>query len=206
VPLRFTAAEIGRRFDALAPDYDRLEWLVEVAALHRLRRQVFRQAHGDVLEVAAGTGKNLPWYPPGCRITAIDVSGGMLTRARERARALGLQVSFARMDAEALAFPDHSFDTVASSLSTCTFPDPVAALREMGRVCRPGGRILLLEHGRSRWAWISRLQDRYEDVQARQLCCHWNRAPDELLRAAGLTLVKDRRTLAGVIHQIVAAP
>ena len=100
---------------------------------------LFRRATGKVLEVAAGTGKNLAYYPRDCRIIALDLSREMLKVARKRAAKLSMNVSFSLADAEALPFADKSFDTVVSSLSTCTFPNAVAALEEMARVCRPEG-------------------------------------------------------------------
>jgi SAM-dependent methyltransferase len=114
----------------------------------------------------------------------------MLSVARKRAAKLSMNVSFSLADAEALPFPDKSFDTVVSSLTTCTFPNPVAALKEMARVCRPGGRILLVEHGRSNREWLGRWQDRREESFAKQLGCHWNREPLELVRKAGLKIIE----------------
>ncbi len=91
------------------------------------------------LEIAVGTGKNLSYYPISCRITTVGMSPVILETAREWAEDAGHPVDLSVMDAEALAVPDHSFDTVASTLGMCTFPDPGAALREMGRVCRGTG-------------------------------------------------------------------
>jgi ubiquinone/menaquinone biosynthesis C-methylase UbiE len=130
----------------------------------------------------------------------------MLDIARKRAKKLGIDVSFLLMDAENLAFPDRSFDTVVDSLSLCTFPDALIALKEMARVCRSEGRILLLEHGRSDSEWLGRWQDRRADKHAKQLCCHWNREPLDLVRQAGLKLISARRTFFGILHVIEAAP
>jgi ubiquinone/menaquinone biosynthesis C-methylase UbiE len=130
----------------------------------------------------------------------------MLDIARQRAKKLGIDVSFLLMDAENLAFPDRSFDTVVDSLSLCTFPDPLIALKEMARVCRSEGRILLLEHGRSDSEWLGCWQDRRADKHAKQLCCHWNREPLDLVRQAGLKLISARRTFFGILHVIEAAP
>ena len=124
MPVSFTAAEIAQKYDSIAPYYDRVELAAEILLLNRLRRACFRRATSDVLEVAVGTGGNLKFYRAGCRITAIDVSQGMVEQARRRAKKLGISVDCQLMDATALRFPDNSFDTVTSSLSTCTFPDP----------------------------------------------------------------------------------
>ena len=167
---------------------------------------MFWRVSGEVLEVAVGTGKNLRYYPENCRVTAVDVSGQMLNVARRRAAKLSMQVAFVFADAEALPFFDASFDTVVSSLTTCTFPNPVAALKEMARVCRPEGKILLLEHGRSDREWLGRWQDRRADRHVKQLGCHWNREPLELVRDAGLEVVGAYRVFFGIFHKIEAEP
>lgn len=203
---RFTTEEIKRKYDARARQYALTERVQEPLGVARLRRRLLRRASGEVLEVAVGTGANLPHYPTGCRVTAVDASPAMLGMAEERARKLGLDVAFRLADAEALAFPDASFDTVVSTLSLCTFPNPVAALEEMERVRRADGRVLLLEHGRSDVGWLARLQDRREEAHAEQLGCHWNREPLDLLRLAGLRPVSARRTFLGIFHEIEAGP
>jgi ubiquinone/menaquinone biosynthesis C-methylase UbiE len=165
-----------------------------------------RRASGKVLEVAVGTGKNLRYYPEGSRMIAVDVSREMLNVARKRAAKLSINISFVLADAESLPFRDKSFDTVVSSLSTCTFPNPVAALGEMARVCRTAGKILLLEHGRSDRDWLGRWQDRHADEFAKPLGCHWNREPLELASEAGLKVSEAKRNFFGVFHKIQAHP
>ncbi len=201
---RFTTEEIKQKYDERASEYALFERVREILGVVKLKRRLLRRAFGDVLEVAVGTGANLPHYPRGCRITAVDASPVMLKMSEERAGKLGLDVAFRLADAEALGFPDASFDTVVSSLSLCTFPDPVAALGEMERVRRPDGRILLLQHGRSDVGWLGRLQDRSEEAHAEQLGCHWNREPLELLRRAGLRPTSARRAFLGIFHEIEA--
>jgi ubiquinone/menaquinone biosynthesis C-methylase UbiE len=204
--LELTTSEISKKYDQFARWYDWVEGVSELLGLSRLRRRLLRRASGRVLEVAVGTGKNLRYYPASCRITALDLSREMLAIAQKRASRLAVDVSFLLADAETLPFSDETFDTVVSSLSTCTFPDPVAALREMARVCRPEGHILLLEHGRSRRDGLGRWQDRHADKFATQLGCHWNREPLKLVRQAGLNVNKARRTFFGVFHEIAAEP
>ena len=128
----------------------------------------------------------------------------MLNCAVKRAAKLRMDVSFLLTDAEALPLSDKSFDTVVSSLTTCTFPNPVAALKEMGRVCRTNGRILLLEHGRSNRKWLARFQDRHADQFAKPLGCHWNREPQNLAREAGLKILDAQRFFYGIFHVIEA--
>jgi ubiquinone/menaquinone biosynthesis C-methylase UbiE len=206
VPVHFTSRELSEKYDRFARWYDLVEGIPDVLGVRKLRRRLLRPASGNVLEVAVGTGKNLRYYPRGCRIIAVDVSRQMLNVARQRAAKLSMDVSFSLADAAALPFPDKSFDTVVSSLTTCTFPNPVAALREMARVCRTDGRVLLLEHGRSDREWLGRWQDRREDSFAKQLGCHWNRKPLDLVRKAGLKINNSRRVFFGIFHHIEAVP
>lgn len=204
---QFSPDEIRRKYDDFAGTYARVERVQDVLlGTRRLRRRVFGRARGAVLEVAAGTGGNFAHYGRQCRVSAVDMSPRMLEIAGRRAASLGLDVELRTMDAGALEFADDTFDTVTSSLSLCTFSDPVVALREMGRVCRPAGRILLLEHGRSDREWLGRFQDRRAQAHAQPLGCHWNRRPLDLLDLAGLRVITARRTLLGVFHEIEAAP
>lgn len=201
----YTTEDISRKYDAFAGKYAHTERVQEFLGVRRLRRRLLGQASGELLEVACGTGANFTHYPPGCDVTAMDVSQEMLDRASRRAEKIGLEIDFQLMDAESLAFPDEQFETVVSTLTVCTFPDPIAALREMERVCKADGRILLLEHGRSDNRWVGRFQDVREDTHAKQLGCHWNREPLELVEQAGLRPTATRRTFLGIFHEIEIA-
>ncbi len=206
--VQFTSRELSRKYDQFARWYDWVESVPEFLGLGRLRPQMLRRlsGKGKVLEIAVGTGKNLRYYPHDHRIISVDISGEMLSVAQKRAAHLAMHVSFLLGDAEVLPFSDHSFDTVVSSLSTCTFPNPVSALREMARVCKPEGRIFLLEHGRSDREWLGHWQDRREDSFAKRLGCHWNREPLQLVHQAGLKVATARRSFWGIFHEIEAAP
>lgn len=200
-----TSSRIREIYDRLAPRYDRREALVEWL-LRGYRRKLLRRARGRVLEVGIGTGRNLPYYPPGCRITGIDLSSEMLKVAEGRAARLGRDVTLLPMDAEELSFPSGSFDTVVSSLTLCTVIDPIQALSEMARVTAPGGRILLLEHGRSPHLWLSRLLDRVAPHRVEKYGCHPNRNVLALVQAADLVVLKSERHFLGVLHLIWARP
>jgi ubiquinone/menaquinone biosynthesis C-methylase UbiE len=203
--MKFSSKELARKYDRFARWYDLGVGIPGLLGLNKLRKRLMQRAAGTTLEVAVGTGKNLDYYPSGCRPIGVDVSGGMLRVARKRALRSSRNVPFLLMDAENLAFQAKSFDTVVSSLSICTFPNPVAALQEMARVCRPEGKILLLEHGRSDREWLGRFQDRHADRHAKQLGCHWNRRPLELVRQAGLKIAASRRVFFGIFHEVRAA-
>lgn len=111
-----------------------------------------------ILEVGVGTGLNLSLYQPGSDVTGIDFSGQMLDRAEERAAREGLRPRLFQMDAAKLRFPDASFDIVYAPYLIPVVPDPVQVLREMWRVCRPGGRLLVLNHFRSDHRVLSRVE------------------------------------------------
>jgi ubiquinone/menaquinone biosynthesis C-methylase UbiE len=197
--------EIRQKYNQFASWYDLVEGLPELLGVRVLRRQLLQRAAGRVLEVAVGSGKNLRHYSTFCQLTAVDLSPAMLAVARRRTDDLELDVAFQVMDAERLAFADQCFDTVVDALTLCTYLDPVAALQEMARVCKPAGR-LLLEHGRSDRAWLGRWQDRRAARHARRLGCQWNREPDALVHQAGLRLITAQRTFCGIFHAMESMP
>jgi len=206
MPVKLTSQEISEKYNRFARWYDLVEGIPDLFGVRELRRRLLSNLTGEVLEVAVGTGKNLRYYPASCRITAVDVSSEMLNMAQNRAAKLSKAIAFLLADAETLPFSDQSFDTVVSSLSTCTYSNPVSALQEMARVCKSTGRVFLLEHGRSDRNMLGRWQDRHEDSFAMRLGCHWNREPLELVRRAGLKICSSRRVFFGVFHQIEATP
>jgi ubiquinone/menaquinone biosynthesis C-methylase UbiE len=206
VPVEFSSRDLATKYNRFARGYDYFENVLGFLGLRKLRQSVVSQASGKVLEVAVGTGQNFRHYRSGCEIIAIDHSSGMLTIARERATKLNINVQFALADAEALPFRDYSFDTVVSSLSTCTFPNPATAVREMARVGKLAGQILLLEHGRSDRQWLGNWQDRHVDTFAKRFGCHWNREPLEIAKIAGLKIITAQRTFFGLLHRISLAP
>lgn len=199
--------ELQGAYDDLAEAYESRMWFDQtILGVARGRRRLMSQAQGRILDVACGTGLNFPMFPTSSEVIAIDLSPRMLQMAQQKAKALHLNVQTRLMDAQQLEFPSSSFDTVTSSLSTCTFPDPVEALKEMKRVCREGGRILLLEHGHSSVRWLANFQDRNVLKHYRQSAgCRWNQDPLDLVHAAGLTVLNSRRFGLGMFHTIVAA-
>ena len=210
IPLseKMTANKLQNAYDQIANQYEKKVWFDQhILGVARLRKKLLSKATGKILEVACGIGLNIPFFPTGSDITAVDLSPNMLEIAYKNAIKYGLNVNLAVMDAEHLEFADGSFDTVVSALSTCTFPDPVKALREMKRVCRPDGLILLLEHGHSNFQWLARYQDRHEYQHYQDHAgCRWNQEPLDLLQSAGIKVLKSKRNILGMFHSIEAAP
>jgi ubiquinone/menaquinone biosynthesis C-methylase UbiE len=198
--------DIAAKYNGFAPWYDYFEAVLGFLGVSQLRQALVSQATGKVLEVAVGTGQNLQYYRTDCDIVAVDLSSEMLKLARGRAAKLNINIRFSLADAEALPFPDQSFDTVVSSLSTCTFPNPANAIQEMIRVSKPSAQLFLLEHGRSDRRWLGQWQDRHADKIAQRFGCHWNREPLNLAKTAGLKITAARRTFLGIFHQMRAAP
>ena len=191
-------------YDQKATAYTNYAKVVDFFGLAWLRRRLLGSATGRVLEVAAGSGQNLKYYPPGVNLTLTDLSQPMLVLANRQANKRGLVVTTGIMNTENLDFPDDSFDTVVSSLSICSYDDPIRALREMARVCQPAGQILLLEHGESSWRIIAAWQ-RWRQSWEKKPSCQLTRNPLILCQQAGLKVESCRRSLFGIIFAITAA-
>jgi ubiquinone/menaquinone biosynthesis C-methylase UbiE len=184
-------------FNRLAPVYDSLDALLEWTAFRRWREKLWSQVRGErVLEVGVGTGKNLPYYPKGMQLTAVDLSERMLARARQRARELGVDVDLRVMDAQELTFPDATFDAAAATFVFCSVPDPVLGLRELARVVKPGGRLFLLEHTRVDKPVIGRVMD---------LLPHFNRRTVENVQKAGLEIEQVADLAPGGLVKLIVA-
>ena len=175
---------IRRRYDRTAKWYDLMDRMFS----SQLRQKILAQAHGEVLEVGVGTGKNLPYYPPKCRVTGIDFSAGMLAKAQKKAAYAPVPVTLLQMDAQDMAFADTSFDTVVATCVFCSVPDPIKGLHEVRRVCRPDGQIILLEHIRSDHPIIGKLMDWLNPVSLYLIGSNINRRTVENVKRAGIII------------------
>jgi ubiquinone/menaquinone biosynthesis C-methylase UbiE len=194
---------VRRLYDRIAERYDRAErW--ERRLFGADARGLVREAQGDVLELAVGTGRNLELYPPQARVTGIELSGGMLERARSRARDLGRDVDLRQGDAQALPFPEAAFDTVVCTFSLCTIPDERRALAEARRVLRPGGLLLLVEHVRSPNPLVRLLERLAEPVMSRIAGDHLLRDPLDHLEGTGFRVEHVERSRLGVLERVRA--
>ena len=192
------------QWDKYAAQYDRGMRPFERLQFGGGRDWVCSQATGDVLEVAVGTGLNLPHYPADVTLTGVDLSPRMLEQARARAADLGREITLVEADAQALPFPDASFDTAVCTLGLCGIPDDRAAIAEMRRVLRPGGRLLLLDHIGSHHRLILLGQRLLEKLSLRQLGDYQTRRPLPLVEAAGFVVERTERLKAGTVERVAA--
>jgi ubiquinone/menaquinone biosynthesis C-methylase UbiE len=191
-------------YDRDASRYDAMIRIPERLLLGDGRVWAASQATGEVLEIALGTGRNLPHYDSELSVRGQDISRAMLTVARARARALGRAVDVHVGDAQSLAFADEQFDSVVATLALCTIPDPRRALAEAWRVLRPGGRLILLEHVRSRHPVVRALQQLVDPLARRCAGDHLLRDPLDHLASLGFSLQFCARSRAGIVERIVA--
>ncbi|MDR2987701.1 MAG: methyltransferase domain-containing protein [Nocardiopsaceae bacterium] len=193
-----------RVWDKAARSYDKQIALFEKIQFGGGREWLGERAAGRVLEVAIGTGRNLPHYPANVELTGIELSPAMLAIARQRAATLGRDVELREGDAEQLPSADTSFDTVVCALSLCTIPSPAAAIGEMKRVLVPGGRLLLLDHIGSTWPPVYAAQWLFERITIPAAGEYFTRRQLPLVRAAGFNVVETERLKAGTVERIHA--
>jgi ubiquinone/menaquinone biosynthesis C-methylase UbiE len=191
---------IRKRYNRTASFYDWMDKMIPV----RLRRKAVEQATGKVLEVGVGTGANLELYLPGCQVTGIDFSSGMLQKAKAKVHKAKVPVTLIEMDAQKLNFADGSFDTVIATCVFCSVPDPIQGLKEVKRVCKPGGKIILLEHVRSENPMLGWLMDTLNPIAIHMIGSNLNRQTVKNIQSAGIRNYSMEEYYGKLIRLIVA--
>lgn len=194
-----------KRYNRVAPLYDFMENIVERSRYSEWRGLLWSKVEGTkVLEVGVGTGKNFTYYPPDVEITAIDFSEKMLDRARQKAERDKIRVHLEQMDAQDLKFDDNTFDTVAATFVFCSVPDPIKGLREVERVCKPGGKVILLEHVLSANRILSWIMNLYNPLVVRIAGANINRRTADNVAKSGLKVENITNLAAGIFLLIEA--
>lgn len=200
-----TKAERWRRYwDRKSTTYDTEMGIWDRRLFGDSREWACGQATGDVLEVAVGTGLNLPCYPAEVTLTGLDLSEGMLAIARDRARRLGRPVNLRQASAQELPFAEAAFDTVLCTFGLCAIGDPAAAVAEMVRVLRPGGRLILVDHVASSSRLVRGLQWLVELASVPLAGEHFRRRPLLLVEALGVPVERRERFKLGLVERLVA--
>ena len=199
--------DIAKAYNKAAPGFDRQMGFFERHMARGAREWAVSQARGDVLEVGVGSGLNLPLYGPAVTsVLGVDLSEGMLAIARQRIAREGLASAQLRKgDAQALDLPSDSVDTVVSTFTFCTIPDPLAASREAHRILRIGGTFVLAEHGPSTGVIGRAAMRAVEPLFIRFGADHLMRDPTTYLTATGFTVTSvERGGRGGAIFRVLA--
>lgn len=197
-----------RRYRRIAPVYDLLELPFEAFRYRPLRRMLFAGLSGNILEAGIGTGRNMPFYPPGATVTGLDASPEMLVRARERAARLGLAVTLIEADVRDTGLPDRSFDAVVASFLFCVLSedDQVPALEELARLLKPTGELRLLEYTRPKKPLRRVLTQIWEPWIRWAYGASFDRDVERLLPAVGLKTAEARFVVDELIRFTIARP
>ena len=190
--------------DKQASGYDRQMSFFERLLFGGARKWACSQMKGEVLEIAVGTGRNIPLYPPDVRVTAVELSPQMLALAEARTKELGAHVDLRLGDAQALDFEDARFDTVLITFALCTIPNDRCAAEEAFRVLRPGGRLVAVEHVRSPVRAVSAVQHMIDPLSVRFGADHLVREPLDYLAEVGFQVEEVRRSKAGIVERVRA--
>jgi demethylmenaquinone methyltransferase/2-methoxy-6-polyprenyl-1,4-benzoquinol methylase len=177
------------KFNRVSYLFDTMEIPMEHMWFSKWRKDILSDLSGKVLDVGIGTGKNIPYYPNNCEVVGVDISNMMLSHAKEKA-AHKDNISLFQMDAEKLGFKDDSFDYVITTFVLCSIPDPVAALKEMKRVCKPDGMLINLEHMKSENRIIAFVEELFNPLTVAMTGVNINRETVENVRKAGLNVVE----------------
>jgi ubiquinone/menaquinone biosynthesis C-methylase UbiE len=193
------------RYDRIAPFYDGVEVLAE-RRYRRWRANLWSEIKGPrVLEVGVGTGKNIPYYPDGIDITAIDFTPGMLERAGRRAARLNVDVDLRLGDAQNLDFADATFNEIVATFVYCSVEDPVRGLEEVARVLKKGGRVVMIEHVRSANPFAGFLMDVLNPVIVRVAGFNINRRTVKTVDRSPLRLERAEDLGRGDIYKLIVA-
>ena len=195
--------KIKKRYDRISKIYDILESPMELLALKKWRLEVMDELEGKVLEIGVGTGKNIPYYPENKDITAIDFSDKMLAKARKKAKKTSKEVKLIHMDAQNMEFDDNTFDTVFTTCVFCSVPDPIKGLKEIKRVCKPEGKIVMIEHVRSNKKVLGPLMDLLNPVTVNTYGANINRRTVENIKKAGFHNVQVKNLAGDIVKKII---
>lgn len=195
-----------QKYQRIAPFYDLLDLPFEYGRYRRIRPLLFESLSGRLLDAGVGTGRNIPFYPTGSHVTGIDLSPAMLARAARRADRSPASIELAEMDVTRLTFSDSSFDAAITTFLFCVLPDEAQgeALRELGRVVKPGGAIRMLDYVRPRGRLQSAVARLWEPWIAWAYGASFDRRTEEWVPKAGLQLLESRFVADDLIKLISA--
>jgi ubiquinone/menaquinone biosynthesis C-methylase UbiE len=197
-----------RPYTAIPKFYDLLDLPFEYRRYRPLRRLLFKGTGGEVLDAGVGTGRNMPFYPPGATMTGIDLSPGMLARAEDRKKALGIATDLHQVNVTGTGLADGRFDFIIATFLFCVLgdDDQLPALRELRRICKPDGEIRILEYEYSKIPWTRFVMRLWAPWVRLMYGAAFDRHTERYVDAAGLRLVEERFVFKDVIKILILRP
>ena len=203
--MKSDSTAIKKKYDRIAPYFEGLEAVMEGLFFKNWRKRLWAKAEGHhILEVGVGTGKNFDYYPADARITAIDFSPEMLKQAAHKKARKAVSVELELMDVQSLVFADNSFDTVIGSFVFCSVPLPLKGLKELYRVCKPGGQVILLEHVLSSNPVIAKVMNFINPAIVALVGANINRKTVKNIKSCGFASVRVDERSGDIIKLIEA--
>lgn len=201
--------KIKKRYDRIAPVYDSLEVIMEKGKMGDWRQKLWQKVENKIdkdgmrlLEAGVGSGKNIEYYPEGIEIFAIDFSPKMIKEAEKKAEKYNKELNLLEMDIQNLDFEDNYFDIIVTSCVFCSVPDPIKGLKELKRVLKKDGRIIMLEHMRSQNEFVGKLMDWFNWVSLYTWGANINRKTIANIEKAGLELVEVNDLMSDIVKEI----
>ncbi|MBI2548203.1 methyltransferase domain-containing protein [Candidatus Woesearchaeota archaeon] len=186
-------ASTQERYNRIAPLYDFFEAGGEILLFRKWRKAFFSNLDGKILDVGVGTGKNIPYYHQNAEVIGIDFAQNMLERAKQRLQKEGRKnVTLLQMDVEHLEFPENTFDYVITSCVFCSVPNPVNGLKEINRVLKPTGKLIMIEHVLSKHTLIAWCEYLHNPITKRLFGAEIVRDTKTNIFRAGLNLEEDK--------------
>ena len=197
-----TTDTIKNRYNRISSVFDIMDKMMP----EKWREELLDEAKGNILEIGVGTGSNLAYYPTDAKVTGIDFSPAMLAKAKEKLKKLNTNFELVEMDTQSLDFPDNTFDTVISTCVFCSVPDPVKGLKEIRRVLKPNGHLLMLEHMRSDNEVIGKVMDFINPIGLHISGANINRRTIKNIENVGLRVIEEEMLMSTIMRKLKISP